>query len=100
MPEVEGVDHLASILFRVGPVRKEEPITEQDLESWERRRGIELAPWQADLLVDASRAYLSEMHAARKISAAPPWPPAIKMWKYVTDHINAPKKEPQDGRSQ
>mgnify|MGYP006895663923 CR=1 FL=1 len=89
-PAVKGGEYLLDILFKVGPVRGEGPLYEEHLEAWERRRGIELHPWQADVLLEASQAYLSEMHAARDYNALPPWPPAVKMWKYVRDQLNGP----------
>lgn len=90
MPDLDGADYLVTVLFRIGPSVGEKPISEQDICFWEQRRGIELAPWQADAIVDMSRAYMSESYAAEKMSAPPPWPKAVKMWKYVTDKINTP----------
>lgn len=101
-PEVEG-HHLIEILFKVGPAKADAPISEADLEPYERRRGIELAPWQAELLVEMSRAYLSESHAAQKIDAKPPWPEAEKMWQYVRNAAaergwdKVREKEPSNG---
>lgn len=75
--------HLVQILFKIGPARAEAPIDEAAIEIYERRRGIELEPWQADALVLMSKAYLGEVHAAQKNDAPPPWPEAVKMWHYV-----------------
>lgn len=99
-PEIEDGQDLINILFQVGPTKGEMPLCEGDLEPWERRRGIELAPWQADLVVDLSRAYMVESHSARDWGAIPAWPKARNMWKYVCDEKNAaalrgkPKKKP------
>lgn len=90
-PDIEDGLYLVDILFRVGPVRSEAPLVEGDLEPYERRRGIELAPWQADLLLDLSKAYFSEMRAATKPEAPAPWPPARKAWKYVMDRRHGAK---------
>jgi hypothetical protein len=87
MPQLEVGMYLLDVLFRVGPVRNETALTEGDLEPWERRRGIELAPWQADLILDLSKAYFTEMHAARNRNALCPWATGRGMWKYVTEHI-------------
>lgn len=100
LPEVEDCQHIIDILFKVGPVKREEPISELDLEGWERRRGVQLSPWYADTLIEMSRAYLSEQYSASKVSAPPPWPRAVKMWKYVTDKIHAPQEKAKNGRSQ
>ena len=87
-PVVQEGQYLLDILFAVGPVRGDGPVYEENLQAWEHRRGIELHPWQADIILELSRDYLSEMHAAREYNALPPWPPAINMWKYVRDQLN------------
>lgn len=89
-PHVPEGQYLLEILFKVGPIRGEGPVYEEHLQAWERRRGIELAPWQADLVLDLSQAYLVESHNARDYNALPPWPPARNMWKYVRDQLNGP----------
>lgn len=89
-PDIEFGQYLVDILFQVGPTKADGPLEEAALEPWERRRGIELQPWQADAILAMSRAYLSEMHAAGHWNAFPPWPPAVRMWKYVRDQKNAP----------
>lgn len=94
MPEVDAM-YLVDVLFKVGPIKGEMPLTEGDLEPWERRRGIELAPWQAELLVDMSQAYLQNMHAGREMSALSPWPKAMKMWRYVMDKKHAKQQAEQ-----
>lgn len=103
-PEPKAGYNLLTILFRIGPVKTEAPISEHDLVVWEQRRGIELAPWQADLIVDMSRAYLSEMYSAKAMTALAPWHKARNMWKYVCDEKqkrSTPVKEtPKDGSRQ
>lgn len=89
-PYVPGGQYLLDILFSVGPTRGEVPLYEENLQAWEQRRGICLAPWQADLILEMSRAYLVESHNAREWNALPPWPPARNMWKYVRDQLNGP----------
>lgn len=89
-PSVPEGMYLTEILFAVGPTRGDGPIYEEHLQAWEQRRGISLHPWQADILVDLSRAYLAEMHAARGWNALSPWPPGRNMWKYVRDQLNGP----------
>ena len=85
MPDLIAGEYLLDILFYLGPVRGEMPLSEDDFDSWERRRGIELEPWEAEQLVHLSKTYMHEMHDARNISALAPWPKARKMWKYVMD---------------
>jgi hypothetical protein len=72
-------------LFKLGPARSERPLDDLDIEAWERRRDIQLDPWQADILIDMSKVYLSEMHAVREYSALPSWKPAVGMWRYVQE---------------
>lgn len=96
MPEVDAGMYLIDVLFKVGPIRGEMPLSEADLEPWERRRGISLTPWQADLVLDMSKAYMSEMHTAKDISALAPWPKARRMWMHVTSKKQEKKSEPKE----
>lgn len=89
-PHVPEGLYLIEILFKVGPTRGDGPLYEEHLQPWEQRRGIQLEPWQADLLLELSQKYLVESHDARDWNALPPWPPAVKMWKYVRDQLNGP----------
>lgn len=102
-PEVGAGQHLVEMLFQVGPFRGDLPLSEADLEAWERRRGIELPPWQAELVVDMSKAYMAEMHAAKNYHAAPPWPDAVPMWRWVrnqkAERAWDRKEKESDGRS-
>lgn len=83
-PDIQEGAYLVDILFQVGPTKVEGPISELDLVPWERRRGVELQPWQAEAVVAMSRAYMAETHTAREIAAPPPWPPAVSVWRRVT----------------
>lgn len=95
-PDVGTGKYLVDILFQVGPTKAEGPLEESALEPWERRRGIELQPWQADAILSMSRAYLAESHNAAHWNAFPPWQPAVKMWKYVRDQRHAPAKQTEE----
>lgn len=99
-PELEYGGHLIAIFRQIGPVKGDGPISEMDLESWERRRGVDLKPWQAELLVNMSKMYLGEMHSASSASAISPWPKARNMWKYVCDNRNVKKDKAPDGDRQ
>lgn len=83
MPDIGTGKFLVDILFQVGPTKADGPLEESALEPWERRRGIELLPWHADAILTMSRAYMAESHAAKSVSAPPPWPPAVRMWQWV-----------------
>lgn len=85
-PELD-TRYLIDVLFAVGPSKADGPISEAELEPYERRRGIQFPPWQAELLVEMSQAYLSETRAAEKQDAPPPWPEAVKMWQYVRNAV-------------
>jgi hypothetical protein len=87
-PPLPECMYLVDILFAVGPTRGDGPLYEEHLQAWETRRGIELDPWQADVILEMSRAYLAESYAAREYNSLPPWPPARNMWKYVRDQLN------------
>lgn len=80
-PEIEEVQHVVNVLFAVGPVIGEAWVTERDLQAWEARRDICLLPWQADLIIECSKAWLSEMHAAREADAQCPWEDGSLMWQ-------------------
>lgn len=95
MPEVDAGMFLIDLLFQVGPIKGEMPLTEGDLEPWERRRGIELSPWQAELVVEMSQAYMKHMHAGKEISALSPWPKSMKMWQYVMEQKHAKQQSEQ-----
>lgn len=84
MPEIEAGMYLIDILFKIGPIRGEMPLVEADLEPWERRRGIALTPWQADLVLDMSKAYMSEMYPSKSLVAPCPWGVADNLWMHVT----------------
>lgn len=82
-PELHAGAYLVQILFKIGPARTDAPIDELSIEAYEKRRGLEIEPWEAEALVLMSKAYLGEVHAAQKYYAVPPWPAAEKMWDYV-----------------
>lgn len=83
MPDIGTGKFLVDVLFQVGPTRPDGPLEESNLEPWERRRGIELKPWQADAVLAMSRAYMTESHRAGHHNAIPPWEPAVRMWQWV-----------------
>lgn len=82
-PDIEAGQHLVDALFKIGPAHAEAALNEGDLEPYERRRGIQFEPWQAELIVEMSKAYLHEAHDARKINAEPPFEEAKAMWRWV-----------------
>jgi len=88
MPEIDGGMHYIDYLFEVGPVSKESAISWAEIDSWMKCAGPDLEPWQVKLLIQLSKDYFGEMHAAKDINALAPWPKGRKIWKYVCDQRN------------
>jgi hypothetical protein len=67
-------DFLCDALVSAGPVENHGwgpvSISPQRLESWSRLTGYSLSPWQAETLLDASRAYAAILNDKK---AAAPW---------------------------
>ena len=77
MPPIEVGGYLAGYLFEIGPTMPggmgAAPITNQEIESWQRLARITLAPWEARFLRRLSRDYIGESHKAEKRGAEAPW---------------------------
>lgn len=73
LPPVRS-DFLPQCLIASGPVEQTGfgavGISPQRLESWMRITGYALSPWQAETVLDASRAYADELSGERP---SPPW---------------------------
>lgn len=52
-----------------GPV----PMTAAELRAWSEGAGIELDPWQFQTVLEMSRAWVNESHAADKMDCPPPY---------------------------
>lgn len=50
-----------------------QPIAWQELSAWAEASGVDLAPWEAEALMDASRAYVGEYSATDGVQVPPPW---------------------------
>jgi hypothetical protein len=48
------------------------PITWQELKAWQDQTGIELQPWEARILKQASRAYVTQAQESTKPNCPPP----------------------------
>lgn len=85
MPDIEGLEYLVEYLFRMGPASKDGPLEMREVQSWAPvLTGYDEWPgWQAELFVRLSREYCGEQHRASKRDAEPPWPEAVKMWRWV-----------------
>lgn len=76
MPETEA-SYILGYLFDIGPVISgPSPITSQELLAWQSNTGIDLQPWESELLRRLSREYLAEHHKAEKPDCPAPWQPA------------------------
>jgi hypothetical protein len=83
MPDASGGEDLLGYFFEFGPSLPDGPVSARDVLSWGEALGIEWQPWQTRLFVRLSREYCAAQHEARPESALPPWPPAVKMWRWV-----------------
>lgn len=66
IPETEPDEYLAAEFFRIGPAvptgMGEAPISDRDILARVELSGVPFTPWEADALVEMSRAYLREKH--------------------------------------
>lgn len=83
MPPVRCGKHLVDILFELGPVKAESAIEPGDLPGWEHVMGVEFDPWEMRVLIQLSRAYHTEMHAAKEWGREPPYRGVANQWKWV-----------------
>ena len=66
MPPVEAMGHLLGALFEVGPSMLAGsgygPVSEQELEAWQRNQGVRLTAWESRAVRRLSKDYLDELH--------------------------------------
>lgn len=78
-PEMPPIDspYIVEYLYEIGPAMASGfgsgPISNGEIESWQRVTGIELTSWEARTLSRLSREYLSESHKATEIDCPAPW---------------------------
>lgn len=87
MPEVVAGAHLLEYFFEFGPATKDGPVTAGEVREWGTLLGVEWEPWEARLFLRLSREYCTMQHEASKRHCPPPWPPAVKMWQWVQNHL-------------
>jgi hypothetical protein len=79
LPPVECYGHIINYLFEIGPTvaagMGAGPLTQEAIDAWCRRIGVDLSPRESRWIVQLSREYLSEGYAASKHFAPPPWWP-------------------------
>ena len=77
LPPVQASAHLVRHLFDVGPSvpagMGEGPVGYGDIAAWQSVTGIVLQPWGAQMLRQASQAYVAERVRAQDPDCAPPW---------------------------
>lgn len=85
MPHIPGGDYLLAYFFEMGPATKDGPLSMLEVRQWAGPlTGFDDWPhWQARLFVRLSRDYCAAQYEATKYNAAPPWPGAVKMWRWV-----------------
>lgn len=77
LPPIEWGEYLVEILFKRGPVMSGAmgpvSMSDVDLRAYQDNSGVELLPWEIDLLLRLSREYLDESQKASKHFAPAPW---------------------------
>lgn len=79
MPPLDAADHLAEILFKVGPSTGGEVITYQEITAWSGITGYTLNGWEAETLRALSSEYLAELHAAEDDNRPAPFQPVERI---------------------
>jgi hypothetical protein len=74
MPTIERGEYLVSYLWDIGPTSDSSPLTFSELRAWQDTMGIELKPWEAQIIRRLSCDYLSESHKATKRNSPAPAP--------------------------
>ena len=71
--------YLIQYLFDVGPIEAggmgAAPLSHAEIQAWQCNTGIELTAWEAGMMRDLSKAYLSMSHDATRPSCPAPWTP-------------------------
>lgn len=77
MPPVECGEYLLNYLFEIGPVLHGGmggiPLTNAEIDAWQRNMSIRLSPWESRALHHLSRIYLAEHQAASDPKRSAPW---------------------------
>lgn len=76
-PEIAAGAHLVGYLYEIGPTLSggmgDIAITHTELRAWQDNVGIELQPWEVQLLRTLSAAYLDQLHKATDPNCKPPF---------------------------
>lgn len=86
-PPVQQGQYLLDYFFRIGPTKGDKPIDGPELRAWEELLGVEWTPHQALTLLEMSKAYLAETHAAVKRDAPPPWEKFGAPWRWIQRQV-------------
>lgn len=77
MPPIEWGEYLLSYLWAVGPSMAggmgPAPLTCSELQSWQGQMGIQLQPWESQLLRRLSKDYVAESGRATERNCPPPF---------------------------
>jgi hypothetical protein len=79
LPPLDAADHLAEILFKVGPSTAGEVISYQEIKAWSDLSGYTLNGWESETLRSLSGEYLAEIHAAEEVARPAPYQPAERI---------------------
>ena len=76
-PPIDAGAHLIDYLFEIGPGQAgsmgEGPLSHSELRAWQENMGIELQPWESQLIRRLSSEYLSQLHKAADPDCKPPF---------------------------
>lgn len=77
LPEIEAGEHVLGYLFDAGPSMSAgfgpAPLSHAEIKSWQHNSGVQLVPWEAQLVRMLSMHYVAELQRAEKPDCPPPW---------------------------
>lgn len=73
MPDPGDAAYLLAHFWRAGPTEGDRAITSGELRHYQTNMGIELSPWECEVLRRLSLDYLGESHRASKADCQPPF---------------------------
>ena len=77
LPALDACAYLVDIFWEIGPTLStgmgEVPISQSEIRAWQDNMGVELAPWQVQLMRRLSIEYLSQAHKATDPNCKPPF---------------------------
>lgn len=79
MPEIDSHEYILELFYQSGMILNGAhgavPITWTELRNYSEQSGVDLTPWESEIVMRLSRAYCSAYHDGQKPEALPPWMP-------------------------